>query len=79
MAYIGIGYSGNDPDFLVKIVDEYKTWIEGERKPKFFGNGFLLLYDSNTSREFVKKCVESAPLNTISAYPIEKPLERNLI
>ena len=75
MAYIGIGYSGKDPDFLPNFVNQHKIWLEGDRQPKFFGNGYLILYDSNTAREFVKKCLSSAPRNTISIYPIDKPID----
>ena len=78
MAYIGIGYSGNDSDFLREFVAQHKVWLEGDRHPKFFGNGFLILYDSNTAREFVKKCLSSAPSNTISIYPIDKPIDISL-
>jgi hypothetical protein len=75
MAYIGIGYSGTESDFLVHFVQEQSKWLYGDRQPKFFGNSFLILYDSNTAREFVKKCLKAAPRDTISIYPMEKPLD----
>ncbi len=78
MAYIGIGYSGTDPDFLTNFVNHHKTWLEGDRQPKFFGKGFLILYDSNTAREFIKKCQQKAPRDTISIYPMEKPIDINI-
>jgi hypothetical protein len=75
MAYIGIGYSGNDNEFLKIFVEQHMEWLQGDRLPKFFGNGFLILYDSNTAREFAQKCIQAAPLDTISIFPMEKPLD----
>lgn len=75
MAYIGIGYSGEDPDFLVHTVEHHRIWLQGDRQPKFFGNRFLILYDSNTAREFAKKCLAAAPRDTISIFPMEKPID----
>ena len=74
MSYIGIGYSGNDQDFLQNFVEQYRFWLKGDRQPKFFGKCFLFLYDSNTAREFAKKCMASAPNNTITLFPMEKPI-----
>ena len=75
MSYIGIGYSGTDSDFLQDIVNRHRAWLMGDRQPKFFGKCFLILYDSNTAREFVKKCLAAAPQDTISIFPIEKPID----
>jgi len=78
MAYIGIGYTGNDSDFLQNVVNQHKIWLTGDRQPKFFGKCFLLLYDSNTAREFAKKCLAAAPQGTISIYPMEKAIDIDL-
>ena len=75
MAYIGIGYSGDDPDFLSNIVEQHRVWLQGDRQPKFFGKRFLMLYDSNTAREFAKKCLSAAPKDFISIFPMEKAID----
>lgn len=76
MAYIGIGYSGDDPEFLINFVNMHINWLKGDRPPKFFGKCFLILYDSNTAREFAKKCIGAAPENTISIYPMSRPIDK---
>lgn len=78
MAYIGIGYSGNDSDFLQNLVNQHRTWLNGDRQPRFFGKCFLILYDSNTAREFAKKCLAAAPQDTISIFPMEKSIDIDL-
>jgi hypothetical protein len=60
MAYLGIGYTGEDPDFLRRQVEEHISWLKGDRLPRFFGDSFIVLYDSNTAREFAKKCQNAA-------------------
>ncbi|MBD3346300.1 MAG: hypothetical protein GF401_14690 [Chitinivibrionales bacterium] len=75
MAYIGIGYSGEDSGFLRNQVDKHIQWLKGDRLPRFFGERFLVLYDSNTAREFAKKCIDAAEENSITTYPMERPLE----
>ena len=75
MSYIGIGYSGTDSDFLQDLVNRNRAWLMGDRQPKFFGKCFLLLYDSNTAREFAKKCLAAAPQGTISIFPMEKAID----
>ncbi|HMD69396.1 MAG TPA: hypothetical protein VKF42_10995 [Chitinivibrionales bacterium] len=74
MAYIGIGYSGSDPSFLRGEVDKRLSWLRGERRPHFFGDGFVVLYDSNTAREFVRKCADDAGQGNITLYPMDNPL-----
>lgn len=76
MAYIGIGYSGQDPLFLRNEVDKYLSWLQGDRRPYFFGDGFVVLYDSNTAREFARKCEVEASRDEISVYPMGRPLEK---
>ena len=76
MAYIGIGYTGDDKQFLRNQVDKYNDWLKGDRSPHFFGDGFLVLYDSNTAREFIQKCKNDAPENQISVYPLGQPIEK---
>jgi hypothetical protein len=63
MAYIGIGYSGEQQDFLRDVVSRHSSWLKGDRIPRFFGDSFVVLYDSNTAREFAKKCKGVAELN----------------
>ncbi|MDG5816328.1 hypothetical protein QA601_14630 [Chitinispirillales bacterium ANBcel5] len=75
MAYLGIGYSGSDTQFLRLQVNKHIEWLKGDRLPRFFGDSFLVLYDSNTAREFARKCTESAPEDTIFIYPMERPLK----
>jgi hypothetical protein len=72
MAYIGIGYSGDDPGFLRVCASRHEAWLKGDRLPWFFGDSFVVLYDSNIAREFAKKCLEAAPDNTINVYTMER-------
>ncbi len=74
MAYIGIGYSGHDPSYLRNRVDQCLSWLQGDRRPYFYGDGFVVLYDSNTAREFAKKCVDDAGDGQITLYPMDHPL-----
>jgi hypothetical protein len=76
MAYIGIGYSGQDRSFLRNEVDKYLSWLQGDRRPYFFGDGFVVLYDSNTAREFAKKCEAEAGTDEIVLYPMGRPLDK---
>ena len=74
MAYIGIGYSGDENAFLADFVEKNNDWLTGDRIPRFFGNSFVVLYDSNTAREFAKRCRCEAPAGTITVYRMDKPL-----
>ena len=74
MAYIGIGYSGENSAFLRELANRHSAWLKGDRVPRFFGDAFVVMYDSNTAREFAKKCREAAEKNTITLYPMERPL-----
>lgn len=74
MAYIGLGYSGPQPDFLREFVRRHTAWLKGDRMPRFFGDGFIVLYDSNTAREFAKKCKDAAEKNSITLYPMDRPI-----
>ena len=76
MAYIGIGYSGDDPSFLHAQVDKHSKWLKGDRSPHFYGDCFLVLYDSNTAREFVHKCVQAAKKEDISVYPMGRQIDQ---
>ena len=75
MAYLGIGFTGTDDSFLQKFVEKHEEWLDGDRQPKFYGNGFIVLYDSNTAREFVKKCITAAPAGSLTVYPMSRPFE----
>ena len=74
MAYIGVGYTGQNSGFLREFVGEHARWLKGDRLPRFFGDGFIVLYDSNTAREFAKKCLDAAEENSISIYPMKRPI-----
>ena len=74
MAYIGIGYSGENTAFLRELADRHGAWLRGDRNPRFFGDGFVVLYDSNIAREFAKKCKEAAGNDAITIYPMERPV-----
>jgi hypothetical protein len=75
MAYIGIGYSGQDPSFLRGQVDKSAAWLQGDRRPTFYGDGFVVLYDSNTAREFAKRCKREAAASEVIVYAMERPNE----
>ncbi|MBN2036650.1 MAG: hypothetical protein JW768_07910 [Chitinispirillaceae bacterium] len=72
MAYIGIGYSGEIPGFLRSIASMHEAWLKGDRVPRFYGDSFVVLYDSNTAREFARKCREAAGENAIIVYSMER-------
>ena len=72
MAYLGIGYSGQKASFLREQVNKQIAWLKGDRLPRFFGDDFIVLYDSNTAREFAKKCINSDKDNSIQIYTMEK-------
>ncbi len=75
MAYLGIGYSGTKSTFLRDQVNSNIEWLKGDRLPRFFGDSFLVLYDSNTAREFAKICRDADEENAIVIYPMERPLK----
>jgi len=76
MAYIGIGFSGEDDDFLREVVRQNHAWLSGDRVPRFYGDRFLVMYDTITAREFAKVCLGLAPEKTVTVYPMERPLDR---
>jgi hypothetical protein len=75
MSHLGIGYSGPKKGFLADLVNENKAWLRGDRNPRFFGDSFLVMYDSNTAREFAKRCMDADTENGIAVYPMERPLK----
>jgi hypothetical protein len=75
MSYLGIGYSGSDQTFLRDEVNKYMDWLQGDRLPRFFGDSFLVLYDSNTAREFAKKCKKDAEADSLIIYNMERPVK----
>jgi hypothetical protein len=77
MAYLGIGFTGEDSSFLRSLVEENSSWLKGDRMPRFYGDRFIVLYDSNTAREFCRKCLIVAAENTVTVYPMDKPLDTN--
>jgi hypothetical protein len=74
MAYLGIGYTGTQPAFLQEFVGRHAAWLKGDRMPRFFGDAFVVLYDSNTAREFAKKCKDAAEKNSITLYQMDRPI-----
>jgi hypothetical protein len=75
MSYLGIGYSGNKKNFLTDLVKEHRAWLSGDKNPRFFGDSFLVMYDSNTAREFAKMCRDADSDNGIVVYPMERPVK----
>jgi len=71
MAYLGIGYSGEKESFLRDQVNKRIDWLKGDRLPRFFGDDFIVLYDSNTAREFAKKCIDADDEDTIQLYTMD--------
>ena len=74
MNYIGIAYTGNDNDLLKRFVDDHMQWLSGDRKPYLYGSHFIVLYDSNTTREFIKKLANDSSGNIV-VYHMEKLLK----
>jgi hypothetical protein len=72
MAYLGIGYTGENTEFLKQQVEDHKSWLKGDRLPRFFGDSFVVLYDSNTAREFAKKCQSVAAADTITLFTMDR-------
>jgi hypothetical protein len=75
MAFLGIGFSGTDAGFLRAQTEKYGDWLKGDRQPHFFGDCFMVLYDSNTAREFVKKCANETGENCLTVYSMSRPIE----
>jgi hypothetical protein len=75
VAYVGIGYTGPEPAFLKRCADEHAQWLKVDRVPRFYGDDFVVLYDSNTAREFVRKCRAAAAPGTLTVYPMDRPYE----
>jgi hypothetical protein len=75
VAYLGVGYTGPDEHFLPDRVEENREWLKADRLPRCFGNGFVVLYDSNTAREFVRKCRQAAQPGELFVYPMDRPFE----
>ncbi|KMQ51985.1 hypothetical protein CHISP_0974 [Chitinispirillum alkaliphilum] len=76
MAYLGIGYCGPNRSFLRDQVNKHMAWLKGDRLPRFFGDGFIVLYDSNTAREFAKKCELAAEKECLITYPMDHPNQK---
>jgi hypothetical protein len=74
MAFLGIGYTGSDESFLKYQVERHVQWLAGDRPPHFFGDRFLVMYDSNTAREFARKCAFEAAVGELQVYPMDRNL-----
>ena len=72
MAYLGIGYSGPETAFLREQVNLHIDWLKGDRLPRFYGDDFIVLYDSNTAREFAGKCRRADTNSAIHIYTMDK-------
>ena len=72
MAYLGIGYSGPEASFLREQVNKQIDWLKGDRLPRFYGDDFIVLYDSNTAREFARKCIMADINDAVHIYTMEK-------
>ena len=77
MAYIGIGYNGPNKSFLTDLVTANMPWLKADRVPRFYGDGFVVLYDSNTAREFAKRAREAAEQGALIVYPMDRPLDES--
>jgi hypothetical protein len=75
MALLGIGYSGSKKAFLTGLAEVHSAWLRGDRHPRFFGDAFLVMHDSNTAREFAKKCREADHENAVFVYPMERSIK----
>ena len=75
MAYIGIGYNGPTKGFLQDLTTKNMKWLKADRVPRFYGDSFVVLYDSNTAREFAHKAKQAAEKNAITVYPMGRPHE----
>ena len=72
MAYLGIGYSGPETSFLRELVNRHIDWLKGDRLPRFYGDDFIVLYDSNTAREFARKCRYADTTGAVHIYTMDK-------
>ncbi len=72
MSYIGIGYKGSEKSLLEKYAKKHRDWLEGDRKPMFFGESFLVMYDSNTAREFIKMCLRDLAVSKLVVYKMDE-------
>ena len=70
MAWLGICYDGPDSEFLPSTIEKHKQWLKGDRIPRIFGKHFIVIYDSNTAREFVKKIKSELEQGKIVVYTI---------
>jgi hypothetical protein len=75
MNYLGIGYSGEHGSFLRDMVARNDSWLKGDRNPRFFGDRFIVLYDSNIAREFAQLCKMNAEKDAIVLYTMNRPHE----
>jgi hypothetical protein len=75
MAWLGICYEGPDSGFLITMVEKHKSWLQGDRVPRMYGNSFMVIYDSNTARELVKKIEYDLSKGRILVYTIPSILK----
>ena len=74
MAWLGICYEGYDEEFLSSAVARHQSWLKGERTPRMYGKNFIVIYDSNTAREFVKKIKKELHSGKMIVYTIPSVL-----
>lgn len=70
MAWLGICYEGADGEFLPAALRKHEAWLSGDRIPKLYGNNFVVIYDSNTARELIKKLTAELITGRIVVYTI---------
>lgn len=74
MAWLGICYEGGDNEFLPEAVKRHNAWLSGDRVPRLYGKNFIVIYDSNTAREFVKKLTKEIVTGKLVVYTIPSVL-----
>lgn len=74
MAWLGICYEGVDSDFLPSALRKHEAWLSGDRMPKLYGSNFVVIYDSNTARELIKKLTSELATGRIVVYTIPSVL-----
>lgn len=74
MAWLGICYEGEEANFLPRVVEENHEWLKNDRIPRVYGSHFVLIYDSNTAREFLKKIKSQLKTGKITVYTVPSVL-----
>jgi hypothetical protein len=70
MAWIGVCYEGSDTEFLSSELEKYSAWLNGDRLPRLVGKNLMIIYDSNTAQEFLKKLRKDLISGKVTVYNI---------